>query len=93
MIKMKSKLDIKKEELNVLSVSPHNFSAITTFFSKKNNIITSINFIQHAAESQYFDVHGLLLDINRFSDGWKQNSQANKICFIHGDTILQRTKL
>lgn len=71
MIKMKSKSDIKKEELNVLIVSPQNFSPITTFFSKKNNIITSINFLQHVGENYYFDVHRMVLDINRFSEGWK----------------------
>ena len=93
MIKMKSKSDMKREELNLVCVSPDQFSAITTFFYKRNNIITSINFLQIAADSHSFDVHALTLDVNRFSAGWKSCNQANRICFKNGGVILQRVRM
>lgn len=55
--------------------------SIITFFYKKNNIITSINFVR-SSNHEDIKIIKQALDLQKFSEGWKDVGNNKKVVFV-----------
>jgi len=69
------------------------YSSIFSFFFKKNNMINSINLLSYADDSGNFTFTRSQLDIQKFSDGWKETFRNIKMKLMLNGNILKNIRI
>ena len=80
-VKIQTESSVKKEEVMPLTIAGEDIEGITTYFSKKNNIITGTSFLCFEYKPEESMMVRQTIDLNHFNEGWKEAGLVKRIVF------------
>lgn len=88
-LKIKSKNDLRREEVMPTCLPVEKVHSIHTFFFRKNNIITGINFVRLEGNLDEIAMVRQELDLQNFGVGWKEVSAVSPLTLVYNRERLR----